>query len=85
MRILINILVVEVEKISIFFAIFLCSSVDSIAVQLLDEKIKTASIPDITGDADTPVGHVSYSLSRYVNFIWCRLAGWTTLAIVWPK
>ncbi|KAJ7390728.1 hypothetical protein OS493_022809 [Desmophyllum pertusum] len=37
--------------------------VDSIAVQLLDEKIKTASIPDITGDADTPVGHVSYSLS----------------------
>ncbi|KAL9983277.1 hypothetical protein ACROYT_G005423 [Oculina patagonica] len=37
--------------------------VDSIAVQLLDEKIKTESIPDISGDADTPVGHVSYSLS----------------------
>lgn len=37
--------------------------VDSIAVQVLEEKIKTESIPDISGDADTPVGHVSYSLS----------------------
>ena len=41
-------------------------SVDSIAVQVLEEKIKTESIPDISGDADTPVGHVSYSLSRYI-------------------
>lgn len=41
-------------------------SVDSIAVQVLEEKIKTESIPDISGDADTPVGHVSYSLSKYV-------------------
>lgn len=54
------------KKMNIFFVIFISPSVDSIAVQLLDEKIKTASIPDITGDADTPVGHVSYSLSRYV-------------------
>ena len=54
------------KKLNIFFVIFISPSVDSIAVQLLDEKIKTASIPDITGDADTPVGHVSYSLSRYV-------------------
>lgn len=55
------------SKWNIFFFIFLSSSVDSIAVQLLDEKIKTESIPDISGDADTPVGHVSYSLSRYIN------------------
>ena len=41
-------------------------SVDSIAVQVLEEKIKTESIPDISGDADTPVGHVSYSLSKYI-------------------
>lgn len=41
-------------------------SVDSIAIQVLEEKIKTESIPDISGDADTPVGHVSYSLSKYV-------------------
>ena len=38
--------------------------VDSIAVQLLNEKVKTATVPDINGDADTPVGHISYSLSR---------------------
>jgi len=37
--------------------------VDSIAVQVLNEKVKTATIPDISGDADTPLGHVSYSLS----------------------
>lgn len=37
--------------------------VDSIAVQLLNEKVKTATIPDVNGDADTPVGHISYSLS----------------------
>ena len=41
-------------------------SVDSIAVQVLEDKIKTESIPDITGDADTPIGHVSYSLSKYI-------------------
>lgn len=45
---------------------FLSLSVDSIAIQVLEEKIKTESIPDISGDADTPVGHVSYSLSKYV-------------------
>lgn len=37
--------------------------VDTIAIQLLNEKVKTATIPDISGDADTPVGHISYSLS----------------------
>ena len=37
------------------------------AVQLLNEKVKTAVVPDINGDADTPVGHVSYSLSRCIT------------------
>ena len=38
------------------------------AVQLLNEKVKTAVVPDINGDADTPVGHVSYSLSRCITY-----------------
>lgn len=37
--------------------------VDSIAVQILTEKVKTATIPDISEDVDTPVGHVTISLS----------------------
>ncbi|KAK2554856.1 Lipopolysaccharide-binding protein [Acropora cervicornis] len=37
--------------------------VDSIAIQTLERKVKTAKIPDISGDAHTPIGHVSYSLS----------------------
>lgn len=37
--------------------------VDTVAIQLLSKKVKTATIPDISGDADTPLGHISYSLS----------------------
>lgn len=48
----------------VFFS--LSSSVDSIAIQTLERKVKTAKIPDISGDAHTPIGHVSYSLSRWV-------------------
>ena len=47
---------------------FIFFKVDSIAVQLLNEKVKTATVPDVNGDADTPVGHISYSLSRYLTF-----------------
>ena len=47
--------------------IFLFSKVDTVAIQLLSKKVKTATIPDISGDADTPLGHISYSLSRYVR------------------
>lgn len=36
--------------------------VDSVAIQILEEKVKTAIIPDISGDAGTPIGHISYSL-----------------------
>lgn len=48
--------------------IFRYLKVDTVAIQLLNEKVKTATIPDISGDADTPVGHISYSLSRYVQY-----------------
>ena len=61
-------LFVRLRVVSLQFVkyMFLSLSVDSIAIQVLEEKIKTESIPDISGDADTPVGHVSYSLSKYV-------------------
>ncbi|KAK3708455.1 hypothetical protein QZH41_009762 [Actinostola sp. cb2023] len=34
-----------------------------IAVEVLNEKLKSINIPDIKGDAGTPLGHISYSLS----------------------
>ena len=51
----------------VFNAFYYFFKVDSMAVQLLNEKVKTAVVPDINGDADTPVGHVSYSLSRCIT------------------
>ncbi|XP_031567087.1 bactericidal permeability-increasing protein-like [Actinia tenebrosa] len=39
------------------------SYVAKIAVEVLNEKLKTIKIPDVSGDEDTPVGHISYSLS----------------------
>ena len=54
------------KKYLLHFIIFF--KVDSIAVQLLNEKVKTATIPDIKGDAHTAVGHISYSLSRCITY-----------------
>ena len=51
----------------VFNAFYYFFKVDSIAVQLLNEKVKTATVPDVNGDADTPAGHVSYSLSRCIT------------------
>jgi len=35
-----------------------------VALPILIKELETIAIPDINGDADTPVGHVSYSLSQ---------------------
>jgi len=41
--------------------------VSPVVAQVLGEKVKNATIPDISGNAETPIGNVFYSLSRYVH------------------
>jgi hypothetical protein len=41
-----------------------------VAIPILIHEISTIAIPDINGDAGTPVGHVSYSISQiHVNSV----------------
>lgn len=44
----------------------LCTLVADVGIPLLVEQLKTISIPTISGKFDTPVGHVSYDLSKLV-------------------
>lgn len=37
--------------------------IDEVAITVLHKRLSTVTIPDITGDADTPVGHISFKLS----------------------
>jgi len=39
--------------------------VADVGIPLLIEQLKTASIPPMSGRADTPVGHFDYDLSKY--------------------
>jgi lipopolysaccharide-binding protein len=34
-----------------------------VGIPILEQELLTMAIPDISGDADTPVGHISYDLS----------------------
>ncbi|EDO28596.1 predicted protein, partial [Nematostella vectensis] len=43
---------------------YMCHKVASIGVEVLKEKLNSLTIPDIHGDAGTPVGHISYDLTR---------------------
>ena len=36
----------------------------SVAIPILEKELLTISIPDISGKAETPVGHISYDLSN---------------------
>ena len=36
----------------------------SVGIPILEKELLTVAIPDISGDADTPIGSISYSLSK---------------------
>lgn len=36
---------------------------DKVAIPIIQEKIQDLDIPDVSGSAKTPVGHVDYSLT----------------------
>lgn len=38
--------------------------VDSIAIQVLINKLKTTTIKDYAGETDTPLGHFEYDLTE---------------------
>ncbi len=42
-------------------------AVQQVGIPILEEALAKADIPDISGDAGTPIGKVKYSLSQYVT------------------
>lgn len=35
-----------------------------VGIPILEKELSTLTIPDITGDADTPIGHITYDLTK---------------------
>jgi len=41
-------------------------TVKEVGIPILEEALAKAKIPDVNGEAGTPIGHVKYSLTQYV-------------------
>ena len=44
----------------------LIGTVADVGIPMLVDQLKTIVIPTISGKFDTPIGHVSYDLSKFV-------------------
>ena len=41
-----------------------CPAVLKVGLPILEAELKDLNIPDISGDAHSPIGHIEYSLSK---------------------
>ena len=47
-----------------FRASYILSTVLKVGLPILEAELKNLNIPDVSGDAHLPIGHIEYSLSK---------------------